>query len=571
MALFCRISQSKLKSFLDQFKRHYFQISHSAALDSRRTTNHVYRYVERIPRRPADFADNFRFYAAPVQFQGNAKKEEKDKSGPRLNDKIKADFVRLVSDDGHTILPLREALERARELKLDLVEVQQKANPPVCKLMDFHREKYKKQIREKDRVKSKVELVMKKAGHKEVRFTGKTEEKDLKMKADMVKRLMERGYRVKCTARGDENQDLGALLSRLSAMIEDVALVESGPSVEKGQAFIIVRHVKFGPSKKGGGSKASKVAANAEQKVQNGSTPPISAVDPEDDAESSEETTWRVDGTSDCDEAFDLKDDRDVITSTTATKKMNVVSDRDVPDSGRTSSVPLFREDSSIKIDNRPKKIEPMNRFQPPNVTDRYSQGARDSLRSGPQIREPMNRFQPPNVTDRYSQGARDSLRSEPQIREPMNRFQPPNVTDRYSRGARDSLRSEPQIRDQRWHPPPNTNFSPTMRETRQYDNNTSVSRNINHSSNATSKPGPSHHTDSSPSKTSFGIFSSPNSNAPGKQDPPATGYQGNRGPPYTRSTNPNVPGVAENTKFPIKNSEDNSNKGQKSWGIFSK
>lgn len=67
MALFCRISQSKLKSFLDQFKRHYFQISHSAALDSRRTTNHVYRYEGRIPRRPADFADNFRFYAAPVQ------------------------------------------------------------------------------------------------------------------------------------------------------------------------------------------------------------------------------------------------------------------------------------------------------------------------------------------------------------------------------------------------------------------------------------------------------------------------------------------------------------------------
>lgn len=67
MAFFCRISQSKLKSFLDQFKRHYFQISHSAALDSRRTTHNVYGYVERIPRRPADFADKFRFYAAPVQ------------------------------------------------------------------------------------------------------------------------------------------------------------------------------------------------------------------------------------------------------------------------------------------------------------------------------------------------------------------------------------------------------------------------------------------------------------------------------------------------------------------------
>ncbi|XP_038902038.1 translation initiation factor IF3-1, mitochondrial [Benincasa hispida] len=524
MAFFCRINQSKLKSLSAQFKRHYFQISHVASLDPGCTTKHV-GYVERIiPRRPADFADNVRFYAAPVQFQGKAKKEEKDTSGPRLNDKIKADLVRLVYDDGqHTILSLREALERARELKLDLVEVQQKANPPVCKIMDFHRQKYKQQIKEKDRVKSKAEVSLRKGDHKEVRFTGKTEEKDLRMKADMIKRLMERGYRVKCSARGGENQDLGGLLSRLSALIEDVAIVESGPRLEKGQAYVVVRHVKFGPSKKGGGGKASKVVANAKQMVQNGTTPLVSAArssspcdkemdpeesDPENDFESSEKTTWSVvDRNNDLDEVFDLKDDTNGIPSTTTTKKMNVVSDGDV----RTSSVPLSQQDSSFKVDNRYKKIEPTNRFQPPNVMDRNS------------------------------------------------------------RGARDSLRSEPQIRDQRRHPPTNTNFSPSMRETSQYDNNTSSSRNVKHSSNETSKLGPSHHTNSGPSKTSFGIFSSLNSNAPGKQDPPATSYQHNRGPPFTPSTNPNAPGAAGNTKFPITNSEDNLNEGQKSWGVFSK
>lgn len=68
MAFFCRINQSKLKSLSDQFKRHYFQISYAASLDSVRTAKHVSGYVERIiPRRPADFADNVRFYAAPVQ------------------------------------------------------------------------------------------------------------------------------------------------------------------------------------------------------------------------------------------------------------------------------------------------------------------------------------------------------------------------------------------------------------------------------------------------------------------------------------------------------------------------
>lgn len=98
-------------------------------------------------------------------------------------------------------------------------------------------------------------------------------------------------------------------------------MVESGPRVERGQAYVIVRHVKFGPSKKGGGGKASNVVANAKQKAQNGTTSPTSPaarssspreeeIDPEVDFESSKETTWSVvDGNNDFDEVFDLKDD----------------------------------------------------------------------------------------------------------------------------------------------------------------------------------------------------------------------------------------------------------------------
>ncbi|XP_022970983.1 translation initiation factor IF3-1, mitochondrial-like [Cucurbita maxima] len=513
MAFFCRINQ---------FKRHYFQVCYASSIGSGRTTKHVSEYISRIiPRGPADFGGKVRFYAAPVQFQGKAKKEENNTSGPRLNDKIKAEFVRLVSDDGHAILSLREALGRARELKLDLVEVQQKANPPVCKIMDFHREKYKQQIREKDRVKSKAEVGLRKGDHKEVRFTGKTEEKDLRMKADMVKRLMEQGYRVKCSARGGEDQDLGGLLSRLSALIEDVAMVESGPRVERGQAYVIVRHVKFGPSKKGGGGKASKVAVSARQEVINGTTPLVPAArssTPDEEEKGPEEpdseATWSVvDGNNDFDEVFDLKDDANGIPLETTANKMNVASDRDanvsdlspptrLPDTSRTSSVPLSRQDSSTKADNRYKKIEPANRFQPPNVTDNKG------------------------------------------------------------RGARDSLRSDPQIRNQR--------RQPLMKETRLDDNNSSASRNIKHPSNETSKSGPSHHTDPGPSKTSFGIFSSLNANAPGKQDAASTSYRGNRGLPYPPSTNPNVPGASESLKFSLTKSDDNVNKGSKSWGIFS-
>ncbi|CAN6457329.1 unnamed protein product [Victoria cruziana] len=102
--------------------------------------------------------------------------------------------------------------------------------------------------------------LLRKGDCKEVRFTMKTEQKDLQMKADMARRLMERGYRVKCMAMGNEDQDLGSLLSRLAALIEDVSFVESGPRVEKRQAYLIVRHAKFGPSKSKSGQKTAKVA-----------------------------------------------------------------------------------------------------------------------------------------------------------------------------------------------------------------------------------------------------------------------------------------------------------------------
>ncbi|KAM1233874.1 hypothetical protein ACFX13_003605 [Malus domestica] len=163
----------------------------------------------------------------------------------------------------HFIVSRREALERARKLDLDLVEVEARADPPICKIMDFHKEKYKKELREKKKLKIK-------------------EAKDFKMKTDMVKRFMEKGYRVKCTALDAENKDLGELFSRGIArysfvivlysllfaflfshselidhlQIEDVALIECEPTLGKGkEAFLMVRHVKFGPSKKGGAKK----------------------------------------------------------------------------------------------------------------------------------------------------------------------------------------------------------------------------------------------------------------------------------------------------------------------------
>lgn len=181
-------------------------------------------------------------------------KQDAEPRGPKLNGAITAAYVRLVTEEGHGVISRREALERAKQLNLDLVEVQGTANPPVCKLMDFHKEKFKHETKEKERAKSKSSQTLRNGENKEVRFTAKTESKDLKIKADTITRLMERGYRVKCTVlpSGKEEEDLLGLLSRILAHIEDVAVVESGPHVvDTKQAYIMVRHVKFSTKKSG--------------------------------------------------------------------------------------------------------------------------------------------------------------------------------------------------------------------------------------------------------------------------------------------------------------------------------
>ncbi|KAG0457041.1 hypothetical protein HPP92_022198 [Vanilla planifolia] len=214
-----------------------------------------------------------RSFAAPAQFTSKPKPEEK--SGVRINEAITEPEVRLVTDEGHRVVSIQEALYLARKLGLDLVEVQRKAkvegagantfNPAVCKLMDYCKEKYKQDVKFKERVKDKASTALRSAEVKEVRFKAKTEVKDLKVKAESVKRLMERGYRVKCTAMptGKEEEDLGGLLLNLLTLIEDISIVESGPHLDTRHAYVIVRHIKFAPKKGKKISKAVDVVSSA--------------------------------------------------------------------------------------------------------------------------------------------------------------------------------------------------------------------------------------------------------------------------------------------------------------------
>ncbi|XP_048534363.1 translation initiation factor IF3-1, mitochondrial-like [Triticum urartu] len=205
-----------------------------------------------------------RSFAAPPQHVKKAvKKDDDDDAGPRLNNDITGPFLRLVTDEGHDVVPRHEALKMAARMGLDLVEVDRKSDPPVCKIMDFHKEKYIKDVKDKERLKAKSAITLRVGDIKEVRFKAKTEIKDLKVKADAITRLMDRGYRVKCMAMpaGNEAEDLGGPLSRLLGLIQDVCTVESGPHLDSKHAYVIVRHVKFATKK--GGKKASKAMEDA--------------------------------------------------------------------------------------------------------------------------------------------------------------------------------------------------------------------------------------------------------------------------------------------------------------------
>lgn len=347
--------------------------------------------------RPTSVFNTVRFFAAPVQFQVKPKNEEEDSDGYRLNEKIKAPYVRLVVDEGHSIVSKFEALERAKKLKLDLVEVDKNGKPPVCKILDFHKEMYKRKEWEKERAKTKAEMTLRK-DIKEVRFSEKTEANDLKNKADMIKKLMEKGYRVKCKVSGKENQDLTVLFSPLLALMEDVCIIESGPHMSKKDAFMIVRHIKFGLSKKSG--KKLKDATHVKTEEDNMETFSANfsgSIEHESHAESGFETEEVLS------DAFSYNAN---ITASPSSNQTNAAPEATFRSRSNDPVSPPVSENRYRRInhpgeskvqshaqvppavtENRYKRVDPRNRFQQtPNNTGMNYQGpgTRDAVRPAP-------------------------------------------------------------------------------------------------------------------------------------------------------------------------------------------
>ncbi|KAF5951517.1 hypothetical protein HYC85_009461 [Camellia sinensis] len=529
MAFWNRIKPLKLKTISIRFERCYFEIPRPCLANHICSRTRIFVLDNPnsvIHKSHIEFSNSVRFFAAPIQ--AKPKQEEKDTSGPRLNEKITAEFVRLVSDEGHNVVSRREALECARIRNLDLVEVQRNAKPPVCKLMDYHKEKYNQQVKEKDRAKSKSEVTLRKGDCKEVRFSGKTEQKDLQMKANTVKRLMERGYRVKCMAMGTEEQDLGGLLSRLSALIEDVSIIESGPRVEKKQAYAIVRHIKFGPSKKGSGKKASKVVDATSPEVQKVATLNQSPVHSKDITESGSETE---------DESFFEEVDMPIALNMTK-------PDNDIDKKNPTWSVVDANDDfdSAFGIIRGDATIAKSSRDVQMKI---------DSTETVPSsLSEGL-----PGMENRYR-------------REPRNTYPPTK--------PRDSMRSVPQLPNQHRLQQFGLNASPSRRETERVETDGSLFGNVKVPANDIPKQEQFRLRSPGSPVPSFGIFSAPKVNDTSeKNGVPAAVNRYQKGNSFDSTRQPRPRGVSANPNSPLSNSSGSGrsgidNGGQGKWGIFS-
>jgi translation initiation factor IF-3 len=164
------------------------------------------------------------------------------RKGPRVNERIEADPVRLIDADGEQVgvVGLAEALDKADDGGLDLVEISPNSDPPVCKILDYGKYKYEEQKKRNEaRKKQKVIEV------KEVKMRPGIEQHDYDVKMRAMRRFLGEGDRVKVTLRfrGRElaHQHLGMkVLDRIRDDLEEIAKVEQLPKMEGRQMIMVV-------------------------------------------------------------------------------------------------------------------------------------------------------------------------------------------------------------------------------------------------------------------------------------------------------------------------------------------
>tara|TARA_Y100000766_G_scaffold246400_1_gene226916 strand:+ start:385 stop:906 length:522 start_codon:yes stop_codon:yes gene_type:complete len=169
-------------------------------------------------------------------------KINKTNKGLRINEQIKTDTVRLISSEGDQlgVVSLQDALNKADNVGLDLVEISPNTNPPVCKILDYGKYVYEKQKLEKKNKKKQHVIHV-----KEIRVRPNTGDHDLLTKLSRAKKFLEAGDKVKITVmyRGREmaRQDMGVdTLNRVVSILDDFAEIDKQANMEGRRLSLIL-------------------------------------------------------------------------------------------------------------------------------------------------------------------------------------------------------------------------------------------------------------------------------------------------------------------------------------------
>jgi len=163
-------------------------------------------------------------------------------NGPRFNEFIQSQKVRVIDENGENlgVMYTREAMEQAREIGLDLVEVSPNADPPVAKFLDVGKFKYETQKKANIARKSQKTQEI-----KEIKMRPNIDDHDYDTKMKKVFEFIEEGDKVKVTLRfrGREmaHGQLGMLvLQRVQGDVAEVAKVEQHPRMEGRQMLMVI-------------------------------------------------------------------------------------------------------------------------------------------------------------------------------------------------------------------------------------------------------------------------------------------------------------------------------------------
>ncbi len=162
--------------------------------------------------------------------------------GPRMNNMIRVPEIRCIDEDGEAlgVIRTRDALVRAHEAGLDLVEINATSKPPVCRIMDHGKFKYDQDKKKKEQKKRQIIVKL-----KEVKFHVNVGDHDYETKLRHAQEFLAEGHRVKLSLmfRGRENahRELGfELMKRIVADLAEVAVVEQAPRLQGRNIFMLV-------------------------------------------------------------------------------------------------------------------------------------------------------------------------------------------------------------------------------------------------------------------------------------------------------------------------------------------